>query len=400
MKKKRKIKVSRKGAKYAKKKPVLKNIKHKGKKNRKEQHSQMNLPSGKASANKTRGMKLAHKVSILKKEQKTNTVSVVILAAGIGKRMKSDLPKVLHPICGKPMLWYVTDNARQTIASLPDMNADKIVIVTGKDTSRFRSCVPGIPAEFVVQFPPLGTGDAVLKTEEILMSRKDGRVIILCGDVPALRVETLRQLLIYHCSKKAAATILTAVLPDAGSYGRIIRKGEKVLKIVEAVDANEKEKHVREINSGIYIFEKSKLFAALHKVKPLNAQMEYYLTDTIEIMQKKGLNIYAYAAPDWHEIMGINTRKELWERESMIQARIIEKAQLDGVTIRNPNNTRIDWDVYIGKDSVIESGAELLGRTYIGEKCIIGQNVKIINSKISSGSEIGEGSTIEDAELL
>ncbi|MDD2889949.1 MAG: bifunctional UDP-N-acetylglucosamine diphosphorylase/glucosamine-1-phosphate N-acetyltransferase GlmU, partial [bacterium] len=180
----------------------------------------------------------------------------------------------------------------------------------------------------------------------------------------------------------------------------VVRKGDKVVKIVEAVDANKEEKKINEINSGIYVFDKKELFSALHKINPSNAQKEYYLTDTIEIIQKKGLGVYGFAASDWQEVMGINNRKELTERELILQKRIIEKMQLKGVTIRNPSNTRIDWDIEIGENTIIETGVELLGKTFVGKNCILGRNARIINSKISDGSEIGEDSNIEDAELL
>ncbi|MFA5032701.1 MAG: sugar phosphate nucleotidyltransferase [bacterium] len=320
------------------------------------------------------------------------SIGVIILAAGEGKRMHSDLPKVLHPICGKPLLWYVKETAK-------NIKSAKVVAVVSKNREKIESCIEDKTIEFVIQFPPRGTGDAVLKAEEALKDF-DGLVIVLCGDVPLIKEETLRKLIDYHLSKKASATILTTILPDAGAYGRIVRKGERVVKIVESVDANEKEKKINEINSGIYVFDKEELFSALHKINPSNAQKEYYLTDTIEIIQKKGLAVYGFAASDWQEVMGINNRKELTERELILQKRIIEKMQLKGVTIKNPSNTRIDWDVEIGENTIIETGVELLGQTFIGKNCILGRNAKIIDSKISDGSEIGEDSNIEDAELL
>ncbi|MDD2890936.1 MAG: NTP transferase domain-containing protein, partial [bacterium] len=215
-------------------------------------------------------------------------IGVIILAAGEGKRMHSDLPKVLHPICGRPLLWYVKETAK-------NIKSAKVVAVVSKNKERIESCIEDKTIEFVIQFPPRGTGDAVLKAEEALKDF-DGLVVILCGDVPLIKEETLIDLIEYHLSKKACATILTTILPDAGAYGRVVRKGDKVVKIVEAVDANKEEKKINEINSGIYVFDKKELFSALHKINPSNAQKEYYLTDTIEIIQKKGLGVYGFAA--------------------------------------------------------------------------------------------------------
>jgi UDP-N-acetylglucosamine diphosphorylase/glucosamine-1-phosphate N-acetyltransferase len=254
--------------------------------------------------------------------------TVIILAAGQGKRMKSSIPKVLHPLCGKPMISYVVDTAKS-------LSPTRIVVVVGVKSGEIKETLKragNTPLQFAIQDPPHGTGDAVMCAEQALKGY-DGSVLILCGDVPLLRSDTIRKLVEFHESKQGAATVLTAVLPDPFSYGRIVREGDRVLKIVEQKDASDAEKKINEINTGIYVFEKSLLFEALHKVKPSNAQEEYYLTDTVQILCKEGKDVYGFSTPDWHEVTGINTRETLAEMEQTLQARI------GGVTVKNPVKT-------------------------------------------------------------
>lgn len=334
-------------------------------------------------------------------------LGVIILAAGVGKRMKSKIPKVLHPICGKPMLSYVLDTAVR-------LKVAKIVVVIGaKMEDEIKNLrvqgFKGSKVEFVVQDPPLGTGDAVLCSESVFNEldgglRQQGSILVLCGDVPLLTLHTISKLVKFHNDTGGVATVLTTIPPDPGSYGRIVRSGvrgqkSEVKKIVEVTDASPKIKKICEINTGIYIFDKSALFDALHKIKPSNVQKEYYLTDTIEILCKSGKGVYGYNASDWREVIGINTRKTLSEVESMLQAQIIQRHQLNGVTIKKPDTVVIDFDVKIGADTVIHPGVQLLGNTEIGEGCEIGANTIIACSFISSGTTIGEGSNIKDARL-
>ncbi|MDI6840391.1 MAG: sugar phosphate nucleotidyltransferase [bacterium] len=244
--------------------------------------------------------------------------SVVILAAGIGKRMKTKIPKVMHLLCGKPILSYVIETAKS-------LNPSKIVVVVspGIDNKHLLDISPtqcDSPIQFVVQNPPKGTGDAVLCTQPVF-NEFDGSILVLCGDVPLLTTLTLNKLIKLHQAKGAVATILTAVVPDPSSYGRIVREGNEVMRIVEEADASQVEKEISEVNTGIYVFEKAPLFDALHKVKPSNAQREFYLTDTIEILRKMGLKICAFKVDDYHETIGINTKAALAEVESILQSR-------------------------------------------------------------------------------
>jgi bifunctional UDP-N-acetylglucosamine pyrophosphorylase/glucosamine-1-phosphate N-acetyltransferase len=318
-------------------------------------------------------------------------LGIIILAAGEGKRMKSKIPKVLHHLCGKPMLLYVVDVGLK-------LKPSKIVIVISPKINEMIEEIQQPPIQYVIQDPPRGTGDAVL-TAEHLFNDFGGNILILCGDVPLIKLDTLTQLIKFHCKNKGEATILTAEVQDPSLYGRIVRKGEEVVKIVEDKEASPKEKEIREINTGIYVFEKRALFLALHQVTPLNMQSEYYLTDTIEILCKKGKKVYTLKTPNWQEVLGINTRKALAEVERILQKKIIEHHQLSGVTIKNPGNTVIDFDVKIGTNTLIYPGVQLRGRTCIEKDCEIGANTIIIDSTISSETKIGENSTIKDAIL-
>jgi bifunctional UDP-N-acetylglucosamine pyrophosphorylase/glucosamine-1-phosphate N-acetyltransferase len=240
--------------------------------------------------------------------------AAVILAAGEGKRMKSDLPKVLHPILDRPMVSFVIDSVKRVAP-------DKTILVIGYQAERVREACRGADVEFVLQEEQLGTGHAVLQCEEAL-SGFDGTVMVLNGDVPCLRTETLRGFIDFHDGQGAVGTVLTAVLPDATGYGRIVRgAGDKLLRIVEHKDATEEELAIREINSGLFCFDKAALFEALQGTGRDNVQKEYYLTDAIELMRREGLKVAAWRVDDEREVSGVNTLDEL-----QAVARIIEGA--------------------------------------------------------------------------
>jgi len=235
----------------------------------------------------------------------------IVLAAGKGIRMKSDLPKVFHPLAGKPMLEYV-------ILTLKKLEVGGIYVVVGHKKELIIDYFKDWNIIFVEQKEQLGTGHAVMQAEPHL-KKFSGRVLVLAGDVPLLKVETLRHLMDFHIQHHSSATVLTAELPDAGNYGRIIRnQAGLILKIVEKKDANPNELKIREINTGTFCFESKPLFSALSEVKPENAQQEYYLTDTIEILKNQGLPVFAWLAPDYRETLGVNTQEELKELESSL----------------------------------------------------------------------------------
>lgn len=301
----------------------------------------------------------------------------VILAAGKGTRMKSKLPKVLHKAGGKSMVQHVIDAAKAA-------GAKRNIVVTGFGGDMVRAAI-GEQAEFVEQKEQLGTGHAVLQTADLLKD-ENGTVMVLCGDTPLLTGELLKKLYDEHVAAKAKATVLTAIMPDATGYGRIIRKADgSVEKIVEHKDATETERQVKEVNSGIYCFAAKDLFVALKQVTNDNAQGEYYLPDVLEILQKQGEKIWAVAADDYEATLGINSRLQLSGAEKILRRRKNEELMAAGVTIMDPATTYIDADVKIGRDTVIYPQTFLEGNTVIGEECEIGPSVRFQNVKAGNG---------------
>lgn len=300
----------------------------------------------------------------------------VILAAGKGTRMKSKLPKVLHKAGGKAMVQHVLDAA---IAA----GAKRNIIITGFGGDMVRAAV-GDKAEYAEQREQLGTGHAVMQAENLLAD-ENGTVMVLCGDTPLLTGDLLKKLYDEHKKAQAKATVLTAIMPDATGYGRIIRKSSgEVLKIVEHKDATAEERQVKEVNSGIYCFETKALFSSLKKVTNDNAQGEYYLPDVLEILQKQGEKIWAVAADDYESTLGINSRLQLAGAEKILRRRKNEELMAAGVTIMDPATTYIDADVVVGRDTVIYPMTWLEGKTVIGEECEIGPSVRLENVTIGN----------------
>lgn len=303
-------------------------------------------------------------------------LTTIILAAGKGTRMKSSLPKVLHKAGGKAMLAHVLDAAKEA-------GAGRSIVVVGFGGAAVEEALAG-EAEFVTQAEQLGTGHAVLQTEPLLRGEK-GTVLVLCGDTPLLTGTLLKKLVEEHAAAGAKATVLTAVMPDATGYGRVIRAADgTVAKIVEHKDATKEELGVREINSGIYCFSAPDLFAALHEVGNDNAQGEYYLPDVLEILKRKGEKIFAVAADSYEETLGVNSRAQLAASEKILRRRKNEALMAEGVTLMDPETTYVDVDVVVGRDTVIYPGTWLEGRTVIGEGCEIGPNSRFQNVKIGA----------------
>lgn len=243
-----------------------------------------------------------------------SNLAVIVLAAGKGTRMKSDLPKVFHEILGEPMITYVLEAVKK-------LNPNQTYLVVGHKRDLIMDYYKEWPLKFVIQDEQLGTGHAVMQAKPFLEDFS-GTVLILAGDVPLLSATTLKKLLDFHLNNKAAATDLTAVLEDAGNYGRVVRKENgEILKIVEKKDATASELRINEINTGTFCFDKDALYKALAEVRADNAQAEYYLTDTIEILRKKGLPVFAFPADDPSETVGINTKEELIAVEKTLLAR-------------------------------------------------------------------------------
>lgn len=242
-------------------------------------------------------------------------LAAIVLAAGKGKRMKSDLPKVLHDVAGKPMVQHVIDTLRK-------VEIEKIVVVIGHGADLVREKLADSDVEFVEQKEQLGTGHAVQMAKDSL-KEFDGDVVVLAGDVPLLRTETITELVREHRRTEAVGTVLTAKLPDPTGYGRIVRDSNNMIsKIVEHKDASEEEKLIAEINTGTFIFNKSSLFEALDKVDNKNKQGEYYLTDVMQIFQDQRLPTAGYCVSDYRETLGVNSREQLEEIESIYKSEL------------------------------------------------------------------------------
>lgn len=304
----------------------------------------------------------------------------VILAAGQGTRMKSKLYKVLHPVCGKPMVKHVVD----VVKELP---FSETIVIVGHGAEKVRSTL-GEEVTYALQEEQLGTGHAVLQAAPIL-EKEEGTTVVLCGDTPLITKETLEKLLLHHEKEDASVTVLTANIDDPTGYGRIVR-GENGLveRIVEHKDATEEERRITEINTGIYCFDNRKLFVSLQKVTNNNAQGEYYLPDVIEILKNEGEKIAAYRTDDFTETLGVNDRIALAEAERVMRKRILGHWMKEGVTIVDPDNTYISCEAIIGQDTTILPGTIIAGKTEIGSDCIIGPNTQITNSQVGNRTVI------------
>ncbi len=320
----------------------------------------------------------------------------VILAAGMGTRMKSEMPKVIHKVCGKELVKWVIDESKNA-------GAEEVVAIIGHKAEMVRPVVEKT-AKTAIQAEQLGTGHAVMQAIPFIKDYK-GYVVILNGDTPLIRAETIEKAVKYHAEKGNSATVITAELPDATGYGRIVRSEDgSVLKIVEQKDASEEEKKIRDINSGMYVFDSEALVWSLDKLTPNNAQGEYYLTDTLQILREAGKKIGGFTIADNDEIRGINNRIQQSEAEAIMQDRINKKHMTNGVTIINPSTVIIGAETEIGQDTIIASNVTILGNTKIGAKCVIEMGCKLENAVLADNvtvtssvildSEIGEGTSV------
>jgi bifunctional UDP-N-acetylglucosamine pyrophosphorylase / glucosamine-1-phosphate N-acetyltransferase len=310
-----------------------------------------------------------------------STTHVLILAAGKGTRMKSLHPKVLHRVAGAPMIDYV-------LATAAAIGAESRTVVVGHEADRVRHALGSHAGlRFVLQEPQLGTAHAVIQAEPLFAGVK-GTLVLLSGDVPLLGADTLRALLDCHHQAGAAATVLTAVVDDPVGYGRIVREGADVQRIVEHRDATEAERGIREINSGIYAFDLEPLFEALHLVAADNAQGEYYLPDLVAIYRRSGRRVAALAVDRADEVLGINTRAELASMSERLWAARRAALMASGVTLEDPATTYVDGGVVVGPDTIIKPNVTLQGRTRIGSGSIIHSGVRIVDSELAGGVTI------------
>jgi bifunctional UDP-N-acetylglucosamine pyrophosphorylase / glucosamine-1-phosphate N-acetyltransferase len=301
---------------------------------------------------------------------------VVILAAGQGTRMKSALPKVLHPVAGRPMIEQVV----QTASSLSPAS---IVVIVGHRADAIQAFLGGREGiQFALQAPQLGTAHALQQAEPQLAGRT-GTVVLLSGDVPLLKAATLGRLLNTHLTARAAATVVTASVERPYGYGRVIRVGGRIARIVEERDASPAQKRVKEINSGIYAFDLVPLFDGLRTIAAKNAQGEHYLTDLIAVYRRRKLPVETVTVDDPGEIRGINTRSELAEVSEIMRQNKNEELMAAGVTLVDPATTYIDPDVEVGPDTVIHPGVVIQGHSKIGSACEIHAYVRITDSELA-----------------
>lgn len=313
----------------------------------------------------------------------------LILAAGQGTRIKSNLPKVLHKVCGKEMVNHVIDTMRT--AKIDDIN-----VIIGKGAELVKSNTMSRKVSYSLQEEQLGTGHAVKCAIEFLKDKK-GIVGIFAGDAPLIKSNTIEELFDTHIKNNNTATLLTSIVNDPTGYGRVVRAGDEVIKIVEHKDCNEEELKINEMNAAIYCFDIESLLAALEKLSNNNSQGEYYLTDVIGILKEEGKKVGALSI-DYEETIGVNSRVQLAEAEEILRNRINKKHMENGVTLIDPKSIYIGSDVEIGKDTIIYPGNIIEGNSKIGEEVTLYPNSRISNSIISNNVEI-QSSVIIDSEI-
>ncbi len=319
-------------------------------------------------------------------------VTAVLLAAGQGTRMKSNLPKVLHPVAGKPMIWHA-------LQAISQSTTEKPIVVVGHGAEEVTKYL-GDSSQPVLQEPQLGTGHAVMQAESLLKGKTD--LIVVCySDMPLLRGETLQKLVETQKNNKGPISMLTVVADDPRGFGRVIRKADGTVDaVVEEYVASPDQLRVKELNVGGYCFDANWLWDALHRIPKNSKKGEYYLTDTVELASRDGLPVQATVMDDVEETIGVNTRVHLAEVEVAMHRRINQQHMLNGVTMIDPASTYIEIGVEIGRDTVIMPNTHLHGKTEIGEGNVIGPNSIIYDSKIGNHckvlASVMESAVIED----
>lgn len=323
-------------------------------------------------------------------------LNVLVMAAGLGTRMKSNRAKVLHELAGRPLIAHVVRTAQT-------LDPKTILVVVGHQAEEVEQAVLaeiGELASFAIQAKQRGTGDAVESARRQL-ENSDSLVLLLSGDVPMIRAETLRKLIDHHRATGAACTILGVRLENPTGYGRIIRDEQgRFEKIVEQKDASDEERQVREINSGIYCFESNDLFDALKQVEPKNQQGEYYLTDVAEILNSANRTVEVFTHTEPREVSGINTRAELAEFENLLRRNAIRRLMIEsGVTFIDPSHAYISPEAEIGRDTIIYPDVTIEGKAVIGENCVIRSGARISNAKLGDNVTVKDHSLIVDSEI-
>jgi len=317
-----------------------------------------------------------------------SALTAVILAAGQGTRMRSTLPKVLHDLCGRPLVGW-------PIAAAREAGASRVVVVDGPQRPLDGRLGDGV--QVAVQPAPNGTGGAVLAAAEAIPA--EGTVLVLAGDAPLVDGETLRALLAAHEAGGAAATLLTAEHPDPTGYGRIVRDGdglvERIVETKTAGDATPEQLAIREVNASVYAFDAAALHAALGRLRPDNAQGELYLTDTVSILRGDGRGVAAHVAGSWHVVLGVNDRAQLADVRALVQRRILDAHMRAGVTVIDPAATYVDAGVEIGPDTVLEPMTILRGATRVGSGSRIGPSATLVDTRVGDGAAILNAHVVE-----
>jgi bifunctional UDP-N-acetylglucosamine pyrophosphorylase/glucosamine-1-phosphate N-acetyltransferase len=309
-------------------------------------------------------------------------VQALILAAGKGTRMKSAKPKVLHPVLGVPLLEHV-------FRAVHAVGAEPVTVVVGHGAEAVEAGFAGRGVQFVRQHPPLGTGHAVQAARDTIAAQPEGTLLVVNGDLPLLRAQTLATLLQDHRTARPAATLLTAVLEDPGAYGRVVRDAAgEVRAIVEAKDASPEERAIGEINAGIYAFDKASLLGVLGGLQPQNAQGEYYLTDVIGLLRAAGRTVRAVAAGDPREGLGVNTHAELAEAAKILRARRALELMEAGVAIEDPDTTHVGLDVNVEADAVLRPFTVLEGFTTVRCGASVGPYTRLVDVEVGPGAQV------------
>jgi len=316
-----------------------------------------------------------------------DAVTAIILAAGEGKRMRSRQPKILHRLCGRPLVGYPLRLARTF--------ADRVVMVVPPSADGVAQ-VAGEGVLTVVQRERLGTGHAVVQAKDAC---GEGTILVLPGDMPLLTVETIERLLNHHKAASAAATLLTAIVDNPAGYGRVLRQRGRVARIVEDRDATDDQKKIYEIGTSVYCFDARRLWSALTEVRPDNDQGEYYLTDVVAILSRAGATVEAVTVADPSEAQGVNDRKQLAAVAVVQRRRILDRLMESGVTIVDPASTYVEDTVTIGPDTVVQPQTVIEGATVIGSECVIGAGSHVSGSRLADRVVLKPYSIIEEAAI-
>ena len=319
-------------------------------------------------------------------------LALIILAAGEGTRMRSRLPKVLHPVCGRPILLHAVRLGHE-------IGAKRIVVVVGSGEEQLREALEGEGVELVPQPEPLGTGHAALQTREAL-GEHAGPILVTNGDHPLYRPQTFSAFLDHHRAKSADLTLLVAESPEPAGYGRLERAPDgSPQRVVEEADASDEVLAIREVNLGAYVADAEFLFESLKQISTGNRQGELYLTDLVELATACGRRVESFAVEDWNEAQGVNTRADLARAEARMRQRIAERWLREGVTLIDPGQTYIEVDVEIGADTVIAPGAMLRGSTRVGPGCRIDAGTVVDDSTLGDGVWLKPHCFVEQAVI-